>query len=190
MRRRRIVFAVMVMASTTGPALAQSEIAPPETFIANAQAVGPNIGAAAQVMVQIDRYTSELDRKVMLEALRAGGFPSFFAALRGAPRVGYVEMGERRVDVRWARQQATAKGRTITIVTESPLYFLGGGNVEAKPRKGFDVAVIRMDVDSIGLGSGSMAAAARVTPGGVTGVRVDDYSDTPITLATVRKSYR
>jgi hypothetical protein len=47
-----------------------------------------------------------------------------------------------------------------------------------------------MDADSIGLGTGSMAAAARVTPGGVTGVKVDDYSDTPITLATVRKLYR
>jgi hypothetical protein len=99
-------------------------------------------------------------------------------------------MAGRKVPVRWARQEATSKGRTITIVTESPLLFLGGASVEAKPRKGFDVAVIRMDVDSIGLGTGSMAAAARVTPGGVTGVKVDDYSDTPITLATVRKLYR
>ena len=47
-----------------------------------------------------------------------------------------------------------------------------------------------MDVDAIGLGSGSMAAAARVIPGGVTGVKVDDYSDTPIILATVRKAIR
>ena len=92
--------------------------------------------------------------------------------------------------MRWARQEPTSKGRTITIVTESPLYFLGGGNVEARARKGFDVAVIRMDVDAVGLGNGSMAAAARVIPGGPTGVKVDDYSDTPIVLATVRKAFR
>jgi hypothetical protein len=189
MRYRPILYVLIAIASITGPLLAQKDMKPPETFVANAQALGPKVGAAAEVTVQIDQYTSDINRNVILEALRAGGFPSFLPALRGAPQVGYVEMVGRKVAVRWARQQATSKGRTITIVTESPLLFLGGASVDAKPRKGFDVAVIRMDVDSIGLGTGSMAAAARVTPGGVTGVKVDDYSDTPITLATVRKLY-
>jgi hypothetical protein len=190
MRRRYRLCLTIAIASMVGPLLAQQEIKPPETFIASAQAIGPGGGAVAEVRVQIDQYTSEIDRKVILEALRTGGFPSFLPALRAAPEVGYVEMGRWRVAVRWARQEPTSKGRTITIVTESPVYFLGGGNVEARPRKGFDVAVIRMDVDAIGLGSGSMAAAARVIPGGVTGVKVDDYSDTPIILATVRKAIR
>jgi hypothetical protein len=190
MRCRPILYVLIAIASITGPVLAQKDLKPPETFVANAQALGQKVGAAAEVTVQIDQYTSDINRNVILEALRTGGFPSFLPALRSAPQVGYVEMAGRKVAVRWARQEATSKGRTITIVTESPLLFLGGASVDAKPRKGFDVAVIRMDVDSIGLGTGSMAAAARVTPGGVTGVKVDDYSDTPITLATVRKLYR
>ena len=47
----------------------------------------------------------------------------------------------------------------------------------------------RLDVDQIGLGTGSMAAAARVRPGGPTGVQIDDYAETPLKLVTVRKSF-
>ena len=74
-------------------------------------------------------------------------------------------MNGRKTKVRWARRQPTDKGRTITIVTESPLAFVGGAAVDAKPRKGYEVAVIQLEVDQIGLGTGSMAAAARVRPG-------------------------
>ena len=45
-----------------------------------------------------------------------------------------------------------------------------------------------MEVDDVGLGSGSMAAAARIKPGpdGV-GVQVDDYAEEPIKLVTVSR---
>jgi hypothetical protein len=92
--------------------------------------------------------------------------------------------------VRWTRQQPTEKGRTISVVTDAPLFFVGGGNVDAKPREGFEVAVILLNVDSIGLGTGSLAPAARVKPGGPTGVQIDDYAEAPVKLVTVRKSYR
>jgi len=83
----------------------------------------------------------------------------------------------------------TEKGRTISIVTDAPMFFVGGGNVDAKPRAGFDVAIIQLNVDSIGLGTGSFAPAARVKPGGPTGVEVDDYAEMPVKLVTVRKSF-
>ena len=175
--------------STTLIVQAQKDIQPPETFTANAQALGRNAGASAEVTIQIDQYTSESDRATIQEALRVGGFPGFLPALRSAPEVGWVEMNGRKTKVRWARQQPTDKGRTITIVTESPLAFVGGAAVDAKPRKGYEVAVIQLEVDQIGLGMGSMAAAARVRPGGATGVQIDDYAENPIKLVTVRKSF-
>jgi hypothetical protein len=189
MRRRYGPFLWLTIVSMTGTVLAQTDIKPPETFTANAQALGKDAGASAQVTIQIDQYTSDADRATIQEALRVGGFPGFLPALRSAPQVGYVEMSGRKVPVRWARQQSTSKGRTITVVTESPLFFVGGGNVDAKPRKGFEVAVIQLEVDQVGLGTGSMAAAARVRPGGATGVQVDDYAETPVKLVTVRKSF-
>jgi hypothetical protein len=182
--------ALIVMVCTTSVVLAQKDVKPPETFTANAQVVGKDAGSSAQVTIHIAQYTTESDRTAIQEALRIGGFPGFLPALRSAPEVGYVEMAGRKVAVRWARQVPTEKGRTISIVTESPLFFVGGGEVDAKPRKGFEVAVIQLEVDSIGLGNGTMAAAARVRPGGAAGVQIDDYAETPVKLVTVRKSFR
>ena len=42
-----------------------------------------------------------------------------------------------------------------------------------------------MTVDGVGFGSGTMAGAARVRPGGEAGVQIDDYADAPIKLVTV-----
>jgi hypothetical protein len=48
--------------------------------------------------------------------------------------------------------------------------------------------VLEFTVDSVGLGSGTMAPAARVKPGGPTGVQVDDYSGKRVTLMTVTRN--
>ena len=186
---RRLYLLQIWIALMPSVVLAQKDIKPPETFTASAQVLGNNAGSSAQVTIQINQYTSEKDRTTIQEALRLGGYRGFLPALRSAPDVGYVEMNGRKVTARWARQQPTEKGRTISIVTDGPMFFVGGGNVDAKPRAGFDVAVIQLDVDSIGLGTGSFAAAARVRPGGATGVQIDDYAEAPVKLVTVRKSF-
>ncbi len=162
----------------------------PETFMANAQLSGQDARASAIVTIHIERYSSDSERTALIETLTTGGYGGFLGAFRKVPAVGSVELNGRKVPVRWARQEPNPKGRHISIVTDGPLFFVGGGAVEQKPRAGFELAVIQMDVDPIGLGSGTMAAAAKVKLGGPTGVQVDDYGDKPITLATVRKSYQ
>ncbi len=186
---RRLYMLQVCIALLTTAVLAQKDIKPPETFTASAQVLGNNAGASAQVTIQINQYTSDKDRAAIQEALKSGGNQGFLKALRSAPEVGYVEMNGRKVAVRWARQQPTEKGRTISVVTDAPMAFVGGGSVDAKPRAGYDVAVIQLEVDQIGLGNGSIAAAARVKPGGPTGVQIDDYAETPAKLVTVRKSF-
>ena len=163
---------------------------PPETFFANAEARGQDAGLAAMVTIYINQYTRDRDRTTMQEALRIGGYPGFLPALKKAPEVGYIELNGRKVIARWAHQQPNAKGRTISVVGDAPLYFVGGGSVDAKPRAGFELSVILLEVDEIGLGTGSMAPAARVKPGGPTGVQIDDYAEKPVKLVTVRKSFR
>jgi hypothetical protein len=172
------------------PALFEGQGKPvqgPETFTANAQVQGAAGAAATTLRIQIDRYTPDFDRTSVEEALKTGGYPKFLTALRQAPVVGSVSMGDQQFAIRYARQQATPKGRTISIVTEKPVYFVGGGSADAKPRAGYEVAVLQFNVDEVGLGSGKMAAAARVRPGGDTGVQIDDYGSEPIDLVTVSK---
>jgi hypothetical protein len=172
------------------PLLAQQprNAATPETFSAQAQ-TGNAAGASvsAPILVHVDRYTPDFDRKVVEEALRVGGYPGFLPALRKAPQVGSVELGGRKYTIRWARQTPSAQGRTIVVVTDKPVFFVGGGQADAKPRAGYEVAVIQLLVDNAGKGTGTMAAAARVKPGGETGVQIDDYAEKPITLTMVTR---
>jgi hypothetical protein len=186
MRVQMFVLAVLlVVATTPGLVLSQSRGAP-ETFTANLHVTGGTGGAAAAtVQIQIQRYTPDFDRKAVETALKSGGYPAFLTALRKAPDVGAVSAGDRKWTIRWAREQSTPKGRTIVLVTDQPIYFAGGGRIDAKPRAGYEVAVIQMHIDDVGLGNGSMAAAARVKPGGETGVEIDDYADQPIKLTSV-----
>jgi hypothetical protein len=160
----------------------------PETFGAKAQAENA-AGAAvsAPIVIHVERYTPDFDRTAVEEALRVGGYLGFVPALRKAPDVGYVELGGQKFTIRWVRQTPSDTGRTIVAVTDKPVAFLGGGRAGAKPRTGYEVALIQLKVDGHGDGTGTMAAAARVKPGGETGVQIDDYAETPITLVNVTR---
>ena len=161
----------------------------PETFSANIQALGAKGGAAAATIeIDIRRYTPEADRTAVETALKQGGYAAFLTALRKAPEVGSVSMGDKKWAIRWAREQQSGKyDRRIVVVTDQPMFFVGGGAADAKPRAGYEVAVIEMTVDNVGLGKGRMTAAAKVKPGGEAGVQIDDYAEKPIQLTTVSK---
>ena len=88
--------------------------------------------------------------------------------------------------MRWATETPIKNGRTIVVVTDSPVFFIGGGDLDAKPREGYDVGVLRFNFDDAGVGDGTMAPAARVKPGGPTGVDVEDYGQLPTKVRVMR----
>jgi hypothetical protein len=160
----------------------------PEVFNANAQVKGKTGAGAATLQIHIDRYTPDADRTAVETALKQGGYANFLNALRKAPEVGRVQVGERQFPIRWSRQTTNKDGgRTIVVVTDTPIFYVGGGAADAKPRAGYEVGLIQMTVDGVGFGSGTMAGAARIRPGGEAGVQVDDYADEPIKLVTVSR---
>ena len=185
-----LVVAVLLASGGVPPAQAWKNTAP-ESFRANAQANSASGGAAAAMTFQIDAYTPDASRQTLLAALASGGSAGFVEALKKEKVVGYLQAGDRKVPIRYARGEAAGKdGRRVVLVTDAPVYFLGGGALDAKPTAGFDVAVVVFEVDSVGLGSGTIAAAARVKPGGATGVQVDDYAVKPIKLVTVTLNHK
>jgi hypothetical protein len=182
------VVALLALAASPSAQQSPRNVGAPETFTANAQAKGAAGAIAATIQIQINRYTPDFDRTSVETALKGGGYPSFLSAIRKAPEVGSVGIGDQKFAIRYAREEKTAKGRTITVVTDKPMFFVGGGRTDAKPRAGYEVGAIQMMVDDVGLGSGTMTGAARIKPGpqGV-GVEVDDYADEPIKLVTVSR---
>jgi hypothetical protein len=181
-----VILPILVMLSLE-PGRAVQQIGAPETFTANLDARGAAGGAAAATIeIDVLRYTPEADRTAVEAALKTGGYPAFLTALRKAPQVGAVSFADRKWAIRWARERPSGKySRTIVVVTDEPIFFVGGGRTDAKPREGYEVALIEFEVDNVGMGRGTMTAAARVKPGGETGVRIEDYADKPIRLVTV-----
>jgi hypothetical protein len=159
----------------------------PETFNAIAQVRGPLGVAEAHIQVVLQRYTPEAERTAVEDALETGGYPAFLTALRRAADVGYVEHGTSKFTIRYAREIKMGTRRRIDVVTERPIYFVGGDAPDAKPHAGFELAVLRMEMDDVGLGSGVMAAAARLKPAPEGGVQIDDYAEQPIKLVTVTR---
>jgi hypothetical protein len=160
----------------------------PETFTANANVAGIGSAGAATVKIHVERYVADHDRDAIRAALKTGGYAAFLTALRAAPALGQVTLADQTFTVRWVTQEPIKNGRTIVVVTDKPVFFVGGGAANAKPREGYEVALIRFDIDDVGIGKGEMAAAARVKPGGATGVVIDDYAQQPIKLTTVTKA--
>jgi hypothetical protein len=160
----------------------------PQTFTATANVKGETASLTATVEVSIKRYTPEFDRTQVEAGLKHGGYSGFVQALRKAPVVGHVTLAKQDTPIRYARERTTDKGRTITVVTDKPVFFIGGGAAAPKSRAGFEVAVIRLELDAKGTGGGVLVAAARVKPGGEEGeVVVDDFADAPITLMNVQR---
>jgi hypothetical protein len=173
-------------------AVAQSRPAPtaPEAFTSQVQFRTGAGSGATNIRIQIDRYTDEVNRKRVTDGMTYGGYPGLLGALRKAPVVGQLQIGDESFPVRWTREQSTTKGRNITIVTDKPVYFIGGGRTDAKPRAGYELAVVQLAVDDSGTGTGTMAAAARIKPDGTGGVLLDDYAAEPIKLTFVRREVK
>jgi len=158
-----------------------------EVFNATAKVGTATAGGDARVSIEIDSYTPERDLQAMEQALKTGGSEAFLAALRRAPAAGRLRAGDKEFTIRWARARPAASGRVISLVTDSPVYFVGAGVPGAKSRTGFDVAVILLTMDPAGVGQGTLAAAAKVKPGGASGVEVEDYASEPVKLVSVFK---
>jgi hypothetical protein len=193
MRRLGLVTAVAVFfLSAFVPAFGRSapqskKKAGPETYSAYARVTATDVSGGAYVTFRIDKYSAERDIQAMEQALKTGGSAAFIEALRKAPVVGHIELGDKKFAIRWARQQPTAAGSVISLVTDVPVYFVGAAGADAKPRAGFDVAVVQLVMAAGGIGEGTMAAAARVKAGGPTGVEIEDYAAAPLKLASVTK---
>jgi hypothetical protein len=191
MRVRTIAAVAALTMLALAPTAAQKQYGAPETFTANIEAKGATGGAAAAIIeIEIARYTPDADRTAVETALKTGGYASFLTALRKAPEVGAVKFSDKKWPIRWARERSSGQyNRQIVVVTDQPIFFVGGGSATAKPREGYEVALIQMDVDNVGLGKGTMTAAAKVKPG-ESGPVVDDYADQPIRLVTVTRKIK
>ena len=160
-----------------------------EVFTATAavKAAG-GASASAPVTITVDRKMSQSEADSLVAAFKAGGADALRKKLVGIPPTGTVQIGTgTATPTRFTIERPTGEGRLLTILTDKPLAFLGAGVPGAKPKEGYDFAVIDIQVDAKGNGSGTLAPAAKIKLNQDAFV-VEDYSGEVVRLTAVTKT--
>lgn len=185
---RRATTGLISVAMLAGAVSSASAQAGAETFTATAAVkTAGSAAASAPVTITVTRKTPQSEVDKLLAAFKAGGAAGLRKALVGVPETGSVQLGAGKpTPTRMTLERTTDKGRLLTIVSDTPILFLGAGVAGAKPKEGYDFAVIDLEVDAKGAGSGTLAPAAKVTvkEGAVV---VEDYASELVRLTGVAR---
>jgi hypothetical protein len=178
-----LALTVFMAAASTAPAQTGTE-----TFKA-AAAVKTAAGAAASapVTITVDRKMSQKEADTLVEAFKTGGVAGLRKALKGVAPTGSVRLGSGSpTPTRLTIERPTDKGRLLTIVADQPILFLGAGLAGAKNKEGYDFAIVDIELDAQGNGSGTLAPAAKVTVKDGVFV-VEDYASELVRLTGISK---
>lgn len=175
--------AALLMAAMPEPATAAAEV-----FTATATVkTADGKSASAPITITIDRTMAAGEAAPLVAAFKSGGAAALRKALVGVAPTGSVRVGTGKVTpARFTIERAAGGGRLLTIVTDQPLVFIGANAPGAKPKAGYDFAVVDLQVDAAGGGSGTVSPAATLKLNGDAFV-VEDYSGEVVRLTAVKK---
>jgi len=166
---------MVLMAPATGQA-------PGEAFTATASVKSDALTGTAPVSIVIKHWATDAERANVMKALKSGGTPALTAALAKMRDSGTLGLAKAHAAIKYAYATSTGSGRLVTVVTAKPLYHLGGGLPDAKPKAGYDVAVALLVLEADGTGHGELSPAAKVKIDDSGAISVDDYGDAHIWL--------
>jgi hypothetical protein len=169
-------FALLVTAGVRLPAAGY-----PTTFTVEGKVKSGETTVSSTFTIRVESVMEERHRVRATDALRYGGYPKFYEALRALPVVGTITFTDRKVEIRYARELNADGKRRLTLVADTPLFFLGGDS--SRTRQGFNLTVVDLEIDAAGNITGLMAGAARVRPSPPDGVMLDDFAIAPVTLS-------
>ena len=156
----------------------------------SAFAVSLPAGVSGRVEIAIERWSSDAERKGLLDLLattsfKSGGQDKLLQALQKIkPRVGYIRTPKSLGwDLQYARQSTLGDGvRQIVIATDKPVSFLAvssGARVMDYP---FTFVEMRMKPDGKGEGRLLAATAIDVKDGRI---ELENYGQEPVRLTTI-----
>jgi hypothetical protein len=179
------VLACTLLVATTSLANGQ----PGETFTATATVkTAGGASATAPVTISVDRTMPQAEADGLATAFKSGGVSGLRKALKGVKPTGSVTLGGGKpTTTRITIERTTDKGRLLTIVSDTPILFLGAGVPAAKKKAGYDFAVVDIELDAKGSGAGTLAPAAKIILKDGAFV-VEDFASELVQLTAVSKT--
>lgn len=132
----------------------------PERF--TAAAINVNRGAAGNIDIQVDRWSSDAERNKLINALQTKGADKLLDVLQDLPVKGnFRAPGQLGWDIRFARHFPTDDGgERVVLATDRPIGFLESAN---QPRSiTYPFTIIEMQLNRAGEGEGRMSLATKV----------------------------
>ncbi len=167
-----VLLALLVAAASSAQAQGK-----PEVYTASAEL--KTVGGASlstPVTISIDKWTSDADRDSVKGALTAGGTAALQKAVGAMPAIGYLQVGKVKTPIHFARALPVGDGKVVTVATAKPIFHIGAGAADAKPKAGYDVAMVIFEVNAAGAGdAGDFAPAAKVKFDDKSGLVIEDY---------------
>ena len=144
----------------------------------------------APVVISIQRWTTDAEREKVVGALKAGGTSALQKEIAAMPDAGFLQLGEVKTPLRFARTLPVAGGKVVTVATAQPVFYVGAGLPGSKPleKAGYEVAVVIFQVDAAGKGeTGDLAPAAKVRFDERGALLVEDYGAEAVRLTGITK---
>jgi hypothetical protein len=143
--------------------------------------------ASAPLTAVIDRFATDAERDALVAAVKSGGTSAARDLLAKRSDAGSIQLGARRVPIKYAYSRTTGSGRLITLITAEPVVFVGAGVPDSKPKAGYDLGLVLLDVNPSGSGQGELAPAAKVRVDAQNAIVTEDYGADLVHLSNVAK---
>jgi hypothetical protein len=177
-----LVLAGLVTLGAVGAGATTAAAQSGESFSATAAVKGTK-AQTAPVTIVIDRYTTDDERRTVVDALRGGG-AAVRQALEKMPTIGQLTVGERKTAIKYAYARPAGGGRLLTVISDKPLGYLD--RATAAPKEGYDLAFALLNMPASGKGSGELGPASKVkVEGGA--IVTEDYGSEVVTLSDIER---
>jgi hypothetical protein len=145
-----------VLLWVTAPAIT---VAAAETYVGTVTVTGGTRPASAQLTVTIQEYTSDERAFALAETLHKDGHAAAVAEMVKT-EVGTVRLGQGAgLRATLVRQEKTATGRIVRVITERPLQVGDARPAATVPADA--VGYVELQLDAAGVGSGRLLTAVK-----------------------------
>jgi len=185
-RRISTVAAILAAVATLSLGVHAQTMGTPERFTANA--VNMNRGAAGNIEIVVNRWSTDADRDKLMKVMMDKGPDKLLDALQDMPRMGYFRApGQVGIDIHFARRTPQAEGgERVVLITDRRIGFWEAANQPRSIDYPFTFIELRLNRD--GEGEGKMSIATKIIADKENNiVTLENYDTQPVMLNNVKR---